>query len=209
MKKALQWWHSRQSMRLFREAESIRDGLLQESFIIRRDLEILSRDNVEIPQEYLMKIDGWHQSLVKLSDRLFPECLPHHLPLAIEFLLVKWLESYPHVKFDILLPTSWPVEEAECSLVILTALDESLRIAMSHNSEPTLIYIRLQLQTNINTLVINICYDNIVLICHSFLTEVFHLGESFKLLTSGQYFFQIKKHSISYSFCWESISLHL
>lgn len=133
-------------MRLFQEAENIRDGLLQESFIIRRYLERLSREHREITQEYLIKIDNWHQTLAKLSDRLFPECLPHHLPLAIEFLLENWLESYPHIKFDIVLPTNWPTEGAECSLVILTALDELLRITISHNSEPTLIYIRLQLK---------------------------------------------------------------
>ncbi len=189
-------------MRLFQEAESIRDGLLQESFIIRRHLEILSRDNAEIPQEYLIKIDNWHQSLTKLSDRLFPECLPHHLPLAIEFLLEKWLESYPQIKFDILLPTNWPMEAAECSLVILTILDELLRITMSQNSEPTLIYVRLKQKKNISVLTVQIYYKNVVLICYSLLTEVLHLSESFKLLTSGKCFFQTKKYSISYLFCW-------
>ncbi|MDJ0795510.1 MAG: hypothetical protein QNJ51_01535 [Calothrix sp. MO_167.B12] len=190
-------------MRQFQEAEIIRDSLLQESFTIRRYLEILSRDHADIPQEYFVTINNWHQSLAKLSDRLFPECLPDHLPLAIEFLLEKWLESYPNLEFDILLPTNWRVEAADCSLVILTALDELLRITMSQPSEPTSIYIRLKLKQNIGMLIVRFYYSNVpLLVCHSRLTEVSYLSKSFKFLTSGKCIFQMKQQSMSYLFSW-------
>jgi hypothetical protein len=201
--KALQWWYGRQSMRLFQEAETIRDSLLQESFTIRRYLEILSMEHGDIPQEYLIAIDRWHHSLAKMSDRLFPECLSDHLPLAIEFLLEKWLESYPHLEFDVLLPTNWRTEASESSLVVLTALDELLRITMSQNHEPTSIYIRLKLQENIANLIVSFYYSDVsILIYHSRLIEVLYLSQSFKFLTSGQCFFQSKQQSISYCFSW-------
>jgi hypothetical protein len=45
IKQALQWWSYRQSIRLFLEAEKIRDSLLQESFIILRSLDLLKIDD--------------------------------------------------------------------------------------------------------------------------------------------------------------------
>ena len=72
--KALQWWFQRQSIHLSHEAEKIRDGLLQEAFTIRRSLELSLGENgynsVTQSQDWLNKIEKFHNSLQQLSDRL-------------------------------------------------------------------------------------------------------------------------------------------
>lgn len=59
VQQALQWWSCRQSLKLFLEAEKIRDDLLQESFTIRRNLELLPVESRELStnktQEFLKK----------------------------------------------------------------------------------------------------------------------------------------------------------
>ncbi|WP_243146918.1 hypothetical protein [Scytonema sp. UIC 10036] len=48
---ALVWWYSKQWMRMCEKGETIRNGLLQESFIIRRHLELSSVNRSESQQQ--------------------------------------------------------------------------------------------------------------------------------------------------------------
>ena len=132
IQQALQWWFSRQFLKLFLEAEKIRDDLLQESFTIRRNLDLLAKDNLSLStnktQEYLKQIDNFHHSFVQLSDRLFPASIQDSLPLSIECLLEPWLTSNPHLYFHFDMPLYWRYEQAERSLIVLTILEELLRI---------------------------------------------------------------------------------
>lgn len=205
---ALQWWSYRQSMKLFQEAEKIRDGLLQESFTIRRSLEMLSVDNLELSfkktQDCLKKIDHFHQSLVQLSDRLFPPYLQDSLPLAIQCLLEPWRTSHPHLYFHIDLPACWRQEQVGCSLTVVRALEELLRITLPEALTPISIYISLQEKQRVGQLMVRMTYPDIsTLIFYSSLPELTFLRKTFQVLTSGKCFYRIKNFSIIWYFCWK------
>lgn len=205
---ALQWWSCRESIKLFQEAEKIRDGLLQESFAIRRSLEMLSVDNLELSfnktQDCLKQIDQFHQSLVQLSDRLFPAYLQDSLPLAIHCLLEPWRTSHPHLYFNIDMPAYWRQEPVGCSLTVVRALEELLRITLPEVLTPMSIDISLEEQQNIGTLIVRMTYPDIfTLISYSSLPELKFLCKTFKMLTSGKCFYRIKNLSIVWYFCWK------
>ncbi len=206
IQQALQWWSSRQSKKLFLEAEKIRDDLLQDSFTIRRNLDLLSVDNLNSGnriQECLKHIDNFHHSLVQLSDRLFPASLQDSFPLAIECLLEPWLASSPQLYFQIDMPVYWRHEPAERSLIVLTALNELLTISLPEVIAPTLIYINLKQHKNIGQLIVEITYPNVsTFVLYSRLPELNYLCESFRLLTSGKCFSHTKNLRVSWYFSW-------
>ncbi|MBR8838312.1 MAG: hypothetical protein DSM106950_31000 [Stigonema ocellatum SAG 48.90 = DSM 106950] len=204
---ALQWWFFRQSSKLFLEAEKIRDGLLQESFTIRRNLELLPVDNDELSvnktQEFLKKTDDFHQSLAELSDRLSPAYLQDSLPLAIECLLEQWLTSHPELYFHIDLPTYWRDESAERSLIILRALEELLRITLPEVLTQISIYISLKELGNVGELTVTITYPDVSTgQTYSSIPELGFLYESFRFLTSGKCFCRSKNLSAAWYFRW-------
>ncbi|MGF1935726.1 MAG: hypothetical protein RM347_015280 [Nostoc sp. ChiQUE02] len=207
LQQALQWWSYRQSIKLFLEAEKIRDDLLQDSFTIRRNLDLLSVDNLNLSgnriQECLNHIDNFHHSLVQLSDRLFPVSLQDSFPLAIECLLEPWLASNRQLYFQIDMPIYWRHEPAERSLIVLTALNELLTISLPEILAPTSIYINLKEQKDIGQLVVEITYPNMAtFVLYSRIPELKYLCESFRLLTSGKCFRHSKNLKITWYFYW-------
>jgi len=204
---ALQWWFCRQSSKLFLEAEKIRDGLLQESFTIRRNLELLPVDDLELSvnktQECLKKTDNFHQSLAQLSDRLFPAYIQDSLPLAIECLLEPWVISHPDLYVYINVPQDWREEPADLSLIVLRALEELLRITLPEVLAQISICISLQEQGNVGQLMVQITYPDVsALNFYSSIPELGYLYESFRFLTSGKCFCRSKNISAAWYFCW-------
>ncbi|MBW4587322.1 hypothetical protein [Aetokthonos hydrillicola] len=204
---ALQWWFFRQSFKLFLEAEKIRDGLLQESFTIRRNLELLPVDNLELSvnktQECLTKTNNFHQSLAQLSDRLCPAYLEDSLPLAIESLLESWLVSHPDFYVHIDMPKHWRNERAENSLIVLTALEELLRITLPEVLTQISIYISLKELGNVGQMVVKVTYpDTSTFSFYSNLPELGYLYESFRFLTSGKCFCRSKNITAAWYFRW-------
>ncbi|WP_341530779.1 hypothetical protein WKK05_16810 [Nostoc sp. UHCC 0302] len=207
IQQALQWWSSRQSMKLFLEAEKIRDGLLQESFTIRRSLDLLAIDNLNLSltktQECLKKVDNFYHSLVQLSDRLFPAYIQDSLPLAIEFSLEQWIASNSHLDFHIDMPIYWRYESADRSLIVLRALEELLAITLPEVLIPTSVFISLKQQENISQLIVKITYTDLsTLVFYSSFTELEYLCESFRFLTSGKCYFSRHNLSVTYYFSW-------
>lgn len=207
IQQALQWWSSRQSIQLFLEAEKIRDDLLQESFIIRRSLDLLTIEHPNLSpkqtQECLKKVDDFHHSLVKLSDRLFPTSLQDSLPLAIEYLLRPWLISHPCRYFYIDMPASWRDEPAERSMIVLRALEELLIITIPEIVTPASIYISLKQQENLAQLIVTISYPDVsTLVLYSHLPELDYLGQSFRVLTGGNCFYSSQNLNAIWYFCW-------
>ncbi|MGI8504646.1 MAG: hypothetical protein ACR2LR_26475 [Hassallia sp.] len=204
-KQALQWWSSRQSLRLSLEAENIRDSLLQESFTMRRSLELLPVDSMGLSptsEEHLQRINSFHQSLTQLSDRLSPAYIQDSLPLAIQSLLKLWVESHPNLDFCIDMPNYWLHEPAERSLVVLKALDELLRISLPELVQLS-VYISLKQHGNISQLVVQITYPDIsALIFDSHKSELNYLCKSFRFLTSGKCFYRSQKPSVAWYFYW-------
>lgn len=191
IRQAFQWWSSKESIKRFLEAEKIRDGLLQESFIIRRSLDMLTVDSLDLSvnkiEECVKKIDNFHQSLVELSDRLFPQYLHDSLPLAIQCLLESRLIHNSYVSTQIDMPIIWQHQPAERNLIILNILEELLTIALPEVLTPISIAISLKQEENICHLMVQITYPDVstMILCTN-LRELKYLCDSFYLLTSGK-----------------------
>ncbi|MGM3307522.1 hypothetical protein ACSQ6I_16400 [Anabaena sp. WFMT] len=207
IQQALQWWSHRQSIKLFLEAEKIRENLLQESFTIRRGLDILKIDNLNLPSheisDYIKKNDDFHHSLVQLSDRLCPVYIQDSLPLSIQCLLDPWLASNSHVYFHIDMPVSWRNEPVEYSFIILRALEELLTITLPGYSTPISINISLKEKENTGQLTVHITYPDISsMIAYSNLPELKYLSDSVQFLISGKCFYHSRNLRIAWYFCW-------
>jgi hypothetical protein len=206
--KALQWWSKRQSMHLFQESHKIRDQLLQESFVLRRSIELDLAENPELlrqnHQAWLNQLEQLHHSLEKLSDRLVPAYTEDSLPIAIQCLINSWQIRNLPVKFQLDLPTGWREEQPERNLLIVKILDELLRINLTNNSKKILIYIGLKRLSNVEKLTIQATYtDNCTIIKPSKSEELEYLSQTFRVLTSGQCFYRREDSKISWYFSWE------
>ncbi|AFZ60342.1 hypothetical protein H6G54_14725 [Anabaena cylindrica FACHB-243] len=207
IKQALQWWSYRQFVKLFLEAEKIRDGLLQESFTIRRSLDALEIGDLNLSinkiSDYIKKIDNFHHSLVQLSDRLCPVYIQDSLPFSIQCLLDPWLASNPHLYFHIDLPIYWRQEPIEYSVIILRTLEELLSITIPKLSTQVSVYISLKLKKNTGKLKVKITDPDIsTLIYYSNLPELKYLSDSFEFLLSGKCFYNSSNLKIVWCFCW-------
>ena len=209
IQQALQWWFYREFWKLFLESEKIRDDLLQESFIIRRNLDLLTRDNLSLSvtkiQAHIKTIDNFHHSLVQLSDRLCPISIQDSLPFSIECLLESWINSYFHLDFQINMPVYWRIEQPEHSWIILRVLEELLRITLPESEIllPIDIQITLKEIGSIGLLAVKISYPDIsTLIFYSHVPELEYLYDSFKFLMAGKCSY-CNKHLMSiWHFYW-------
>lgn len=203
---ALQWWSRRQSMYLFHESQKIRDGLLQESFTIRRSLECSLEDNTALSahrsKDWLNQVEKFHYSLEQLSDRLFPAYIEEGLPLAIQFIIETWQKAHPQFKFELDLPIYWRQEPSDRSLIIVRVLDELLKITLSEMTEIS-IFISLKLQSDVGELIVQTFYpDQSTLISSCAVKDLEYLSQSFQFLTSGQCFYRTKDFSLSWYCRW-------
>lgn len=208
VRRALQWWSRRQSFHLLGEAKQIQDGLLQESFVLRRSLEQSLVEDVEPSaksrQEWLKQIEKFHHDLERLSDRLSPAYVEDSLPLAIQSLVKLRQTCHPRLKIEIELPVHWRHEPPDRCLIILRALDELLQITSSKLLTES-IRISLKLQGDLAELIVDIADPNKpTLISYSDLKELEYLSQSFRILTSGNCFCRRKYLTVAWYFQWVS-----
>lgn len=122
----VRWCYRHQAQALHTEAESIRNGILQDLFALRRKLELScplvgGEDCTEEP--CLEDIEQIYTALETLSDRLSSPYLQDSLPLAIQHALRPWQTA---VDLTLDLPSTWAVEPPEHITLILTLLRYSL-----------------------------------------------------------------------------------
>jgi hypothetical protein len=102
------------------------------------------------------------------------------------------------------MPAYWRQESVGCSLTVVRALEELLRITLPEVLTPISIDISLEEQQNIGQLIVRITYpEPYTLISSSSLPELKFLCETFKILTSGKCFYRIKNLSVVWYFCWK------
>ncbi|MBD2207855.1 hypothetical protein H6G33_36610 [Calothrix sp. FACHB-1219] len=140
------------------EGEAIRNGVLQNTFIMRRHLEsplaTSSESQQKLKTHYLENIEKFHYSLRELSDYLYPAYIDESLPLAIRHVLDTWNRRFPSLNIESELPTEWSDKSSDRSQVILIALEELLAYCVSNNSSNFSLFVSLTPQGNWNELMI-------------------------------------------------------
>ncbi|MGB5975740.1 MAG: hypothetical protein WBG38_20610, partial [Nodosilinea sp.] len=79
----LRWWHRHQTRWLTGEADTIRNGLLQDLFAIRRQIELVTDDETA----GLATVEQLYDALEQLGNRLSSPYLEESLPLALQHAL--------------------------------------------------------------------------------------------------------------------------
>ena len=206
LQRAWQWWYKRQSSQLSFEAERIRDGLLQETFAMRRSLELFQikrETSAEYHQVLLKKIEKFHHFLEQLSDRLNPPYLEDSLPLAIQHSLESWQRCDSKLNFQLELPASWSHELPERNRAILMTIDELLRITLAKIEQETSIHIKLSQQRHRGELMVQIYYPDVSTLNSTFdLEDWEYLKQSFQILASGRCDRSRKERTITWYFRW-------
>ena len=137
MDEALQWWYQKVLKQLESEANLIREQLLQESFAVRRSLELSSLKPNELAslscQKCVAQLEDFHFTLKELSDRLSPPYLNEGLPFALQYLVTKWREQLPLCQFELNSPLNWRQKFPVHNSIILNTLAELLRIQLTEN----------------------------------------------------------------------------
>lgn len=204
MERALQWWYEQQSRQLTWEAMQIRDSLLQESFAVRRSLELsqIKPDNLSIE-----RFEIFHAYLKELSDRLSPPYLEEGLPLAIEYLVQKWQTAKPNCELQFQSTLQWQQSVSKRNRIILTAVDELLKLEIADFMKKAFIVLDLQQTEKDNQLKITIepLASDLVMSSTKF-RDLEYLSQFFRVLTSGTWQTQTKQATTTYYLRWLSES---
>lgn len=207
LQQALQWWQRRQSRQLSNEAEKIRDNLLQESFTLRRSLEIslLNEDAnlTKVNHELLKQMDKFYHYLQQLSDRLSPAYIEDSLPLAISYAVEYWKTYYPNIKIKLNLSADWEQESLDRSLLILNILEELFRTTIAELSTEVSIVLNLEQQQNLCDLTLQISsHHTSALVSYWDRKELEYLSQTFEFLTDGQCSRWKEDFTVNWRFHW-------
>ncbi len=206
MRRTLRWGHQRQAAQLCSESESIREGLLQESFAIRRSLELaLAHDRADTKevQTWLTQIETIQHSLEAVTNRLSPPYLNDSLPLAIQYVLKQWQVTHPALKLEIELPIAWDEEPIEQRRAILAFLNELLPMIASQPLPETVLYVRLSQQAQ-SRLMIQLSTPNVSDLLSSAKTELTYLQQFFQVLADGKCYCRRQGSTVTWCCQWRS-----
>lgn len=210
---ALRWWCQRQTLGDCCEAETIRDGLLQESFALWRQLEtaIPSTNATANPslqafsQAQLATVERLHYALQAMGDRLSPPYADDCLILALQHLLERRQVEIPLLKLQTQFPSQWRSEPYQISRTVLSTVDELLHLVIGKTSSDLPPDIRVQLRSRCNRgeLVVQFTYPAGNLPPHPGNTAEFaYLRRAFQILTKGRCFYQIASTSVTWHLLW-------
>ncbi|NEP63283.1 MAG: hypothetical protein F6K31_41330, partial [Symploca sp. SIO2G7] len=170
------WWHSQQQQQQQAQAEIVRDGLLQEAFALRRQLEQSDCPGGK-SASYLKQVNRFYQSLESLSNQLSPPFVDDSLPLALQFLLKHRGQNDPSIGLDP--DTDWSANIVNGNLTLLSIVTELLPLLAS-DPEPVL-KVRLWREADVNNLQITSDISNqqpqaspVKSVEMQYLQEIFH-----------------------------------
>lgn len=193
--KAWQWWYQQQTLQSHQTAESIRDGLLQQTFGFRRYLEGQSPNSQtpnaksatsEYTGQWLRRFQSFHHSLETLSDELSPPFVADSLPHAIQFMIKGGQQPNELPPIELSLPTNWYRTQStpQQNQTVLSILNTLLSLLLPIGRGVTQIEVNLSQQNTVNTLILKIKYSGQSSIQNQ--SELEYLKEIFHSLTAGQ-----------------------
>lgn len=211
VRRSLRWWQTRQNQRLLQAAAAIRDGLLQDSFVVRRNLELLlthpSGLEASGDKKCLTALEQLHASLKELSNCLSPSYLETSFPLAVEHILDEWRSQFPNLTIAIKVAPDWQHATNEYDQFILMLLQELLRLTLDNSTNrPSFYAINADLRQYKNTIYameIEFGYLDILTLKRSLTTtDLRYLKRIFHLITEGQCWYRQHDLSVTWYFRW-------
>ncbi|MEO1209689.1 MAG: hypothetical protein AAFX78_09120 [Cyanobacteria bacterium J06638_20] len=230
---ALQWWWKRQVTQAYEHAESLRNHALQESFALRRHLELVGVPNpseatLTLWQSHLPLLlesaNRLHQEVKSLSDQLSSPFLEDSLPLAIRHGVTFWKQTYPTVNFTLDLPTHWAVENELQQDILTKVLNECLYLLLAdlsctqhetqaddgthngHDGETVNVAIALISKKKWHALHIQMIIPAVLASSIHHRQQYFrYLGHVFQTLMPGRYTLKLTPHTLFFEGRWKSL----
>lgn len=125
----LRWWHQHQAQWLASEADSVRNGLLQDLFVVRRKLELVAKED----ENTLATVERLYHALEHLGDRLSSPYSQESLPLAMQHLLKDWP---PQLPLTVNLPIQWSAEPREHVMLLLSVVEHLKQLLVTQLNPP-------------------------------------------------------------------------
>lgn len=202
--KAVQWWCDRQTLNATEQAESIRDGLLQEIFSLRRSMELQlalqPQNSLENSHRGLPQLEQIYNQLKNLAEQIAPLDLDTNFLFVIKQTLSKWSDERTDLKVSFDFPQDWNYPPSQNIHLILQFLMELLAIAVPEESEEVLINLRSNTHQRIEVTVI---YSDLGLHKkNEELVDIHYLGQAFEFLVPGTFRQRAWDCQITYSLSW-------
>ena len=191
-KLAWQWWQAQQTQQLHQQAESIREGLLQQAFAFRRYLESkptapdATHSDPEQTARWLARLQAFYQSLENLSNELSPPFVADSLPLALQFVIKDWMRSHPNLTLDFNAPPDWPAKSPNRNQLVLSLVTALLTL---FNPEEDTAHLQVRLSQESERYTLELILQGADAQSHRAIVaqpETRHLKEIFHSLAAGQ-----------------------
>lgn|GEM_PF-2265483 len=228
LQRALQWWWKRQVTQAYENAENLRNYVLQESFALRRHLELIgvpepSGSTIKLWQAHmpllLESANRLHREVQGLSDQLSSPFLEDSLLLAIRHVIAAWEKEYPKVNFSLNLPAQWEPENEIQQDILTKVLDECLHLCLTdlflseivlskieNDSERCDVAIALHSRKNWHYLTIQMTFPTGFTASIYQRRRSFHyLGKVFQTLMPGHYTLKLAPQTLSFMGQWKSL----
>lgn len=192
----LRWWHQHQTRWLASEADAIRNGLLQDLFAVRRQLELMAGKDPHA----LATVEHLYAALKNLGDRLSSPYVQESLPLALQHALEGWP---PELALKVRLPNRWPDEPMEYVTLVLSVVEHMKQTLVALPTPPQTCtlelaegkdYKQLTMQLNLQTLPLAIESGGSA-------DWVYHLS-AFEAITGGQAHCTHAGHTMLWRLTW-------
>lgn len=202
----LRWWYQSQIRQRIDEADTLRNGVLQDVFALRRHLELINQGPIQgqgNPYEAcLEEMEQIYRSLQALSDRLSCPYLEESLPLSLQHLLLPWQAALP---LEVKLAGDWEPEPVEQVAVLLTFLEAVLQGVAAEPNTLENLRVWLQLQAEVKAFTVQVGYAQAVpqpLIDLSESVDMTYLLQTFHLLSGGTAQLDRQPQSLSWTLSW-------
>lgn len=214
-RQAWQWWHTHQVAESHNCAESVRNGLLQQTFAFRRYLEHQlngqpkSDSTSGSPEYWLNEFQSFHQSLEHLSNQLSPPFMEDSLPLALQFLLKDCQRSRPDLQLQLNMPAEWPHHDVNQNRLILSLVEALVTLYSKYQADPQRLQLKLSSQGKQHALTLYLDSSalsseqrQVQLLSQS--PEAQHIKEVFRNLAAGKLQITCEGAGLRGQFVWHS-----
>ena len=203
----LRWWHQYQARMLNQEADFIRNGLMQDIFAVRRQLELSCQARLEAEelgcQRHLAELKHIYTLLENLSNRLESPYLQNSLPLALQHAFQPWQEK---IYLQANLPNTWEPEAVEHTRLLTLFTENLLQLLATTIPLPDRCEITLKRQDNVKELSFHPTYRKLP--SPEVMTQISSSLQpfltTFQLLTQGDYDETLPAHSLNWVLRWQT-----
>ena len=206
----LRWWHQYQAKKLNQTAEHIRNGLLQDLFAIRRQLEVACQTEENAAafgcDRHLANLENLYSQLENVSHDLNSPFLDS-LPLALQHAIRPWPSQLPLAAE---LPNDWSPDPAENVELLIAFAKSFFQQLASTTPVPQTCGLKLDQQATAKKLTCYATGDPAWYAHYSSSSTdastktLLPFLETFRLLTQGEYHQISQPQHIGWTLCWQS-----